>query len=144
MQMNYFEVQWSQLSAGDIKKNNKNKKITTLKNQLWKLQKLEIWSSLFEISHGEHFAKKIPYCLKFKSTWRTSAQKVTSPFWIPLFINFDLIASSLRSFKNYYYYYYYYYSKITNLQANLCLYESLLLIKIYWQILPRFIQFVYK
>ena len=34
-----------------------------------------------------------------------------------------------------------YYSRITNLQAYLCLYESLLLIKLYWQILPRFIQF---
>ena len=34
-----------------------------------------------------------------------------------------------------------YYSRITNSQAYLCLYESLLLIKLYWQILPRFIQF---
>ena len=37
----------------------------------------------------------------------------------------------------------YYYSRITNSQADLCLYESLLLIKLYWQIFPRFIQFVF-
>ena len=40
--------------------------------------------------------------------------------------------------------YYYYYSRITNSQANLCLFESLLLIKRYWQMLPRFIKFVFK
>ena len=34
---------------------------------------------------------------------------------------------------------YYLYSRITNSQANLCLYESFLLTKLYRQILPRFI-----
>ena len=39
---------------------------------------------------------------------------------------------------------YCYYPRIANLQANLCLYESLLSIKLYWIIFPRFIQFVFK
>ena len=35
-------------------------------------------------------------------------------------------------------------SRITNSQANLCFYKSLRLIKLYWQIFPRFIQFIFK